>query len=221
MDREDRTYGRIEENKVAAGLARTGCHVRAIDPESRGGARPHRRHGGAQVVPRPRLRLFLERRQIGEPRPHVARLHGGTLQLLHTRHRLAGAPVRDDAGEALAPLVERLPHLARRVIEDQGRCHVKTTSFGVSGAAGAAAVGVLPSMRSRISLPAVMSPCDALTTIARATACSMSTGGGGSGTNGCSSSCRIARRIIRLALLSSVVSSVVVINSSPVRGGGW
>src|SRR3981189_177606 len=35
MDREDQTYGRIEENKVAAGLARTGCHVRAIDPESR------------------------------------------------------------------------------------------------------------------------------------------------------------------------------------------
>ena len=51
----------------------------------------------------------------------------------------------------------------------QGRCHVKTTSFGVSGAA---AVGVLPSTRSRISLAAVMSACDALTTIARETACS-------------------------------------------------
>src|SRR5262245_32782222 len=35
MDRENQTYGRVEENKVAAGLARAGHHVRPIDPQRR------------------------------------------------------------------------------------------------------------------------------------------------------------------------------------------
>jgi hypothetical protein len=82
--------------------------------------------------PSDRLRLLEERRQIRKARPRLAARERGALQVLHARHRLAGAAMGHDAGEALAPPVEGGELRAGRVVDDQlGFLHGMFTCFEV------------------------------------------------------------------------------------------
>ena len=93
-----------------------------------------RRHRRAQVVPRHRLRLPQERRQIGEARPHRAGSQRLLLQLVDARDGLAGAAVGHDAGEALGPGMERSELHARPVVDLDLQCRslleLQCRSFG-------------------------------------------------------------------------------------------
>ena len=84
--------------------------------------RAQRRHGRAQIVPRHRLRLLEKGREIGEARPDLVRLSRAELQVVDTGHRLAGAAVRHDAGEALAAAMEGDELSALYVVDDELGC---------------------------------------------------------------------------------------------------
>jgi hypothetical protein len=84
--------------------------------------RAQRRHGRAQIVPRHRLRLPQERREVGEPRPDLVRLSRAALQVVDAGHRLAGAAVRHDAGEARGPVVEGSELSTLYVVDDELGC---------------------------------------------------------------------------------------------------
>jgi hypothetical protein len=109
--------GAIEPHLPAAGIvdAQLGF-VRARS------GRAQRRHGRAQIIPRHRLRLLEEGREIGEARAHAQALACRALQVVDAGHRLAGAAVRHDAGEALGPVVEGDELSARCVVDDKLGC---------------------------------------------------------------------------------------------------
>jgi hypothetical protein len=71
----------------------------------------------AQIIPRHRLRLAQERREIGVARPHLLRSRRTAVQIVDAGHGLAGAAVRHDAGEALRAAVEGDELPARPVVE--------------------------------------------------------------------------------------------------------
>ena len=109
--------GAVEPHLAAFGI---------IDPQLalvHGGAVPaQRRHPRTQVVPRHRLRLPQERRQIGEARPLQLAFQRLLLQLVHARDGLAGAAVGHDAGETLGPGMERSELRARAVVDLELQC---------------------------------------------------------------------------------------------------
>jgi len=78
-----------------------------------------RRRRRAQIVPGHRLRLLEEWRDIRETRANFRAPHRRVLQVLDARHRLAGATVRHDASEALAPDMKGLEFAARCVVGDE------------------------------------------------------------------------------------------------------
>src|SRR6266540_2197577 len=80
-----------------------------------------RRRRRAQIVPRHCFRLLEEGRDIRETRANFRAPHRRVLQILDAGHRLAGAAVRHDAGEALAPDMEAFELAARRVVGDEVR----------------------------------------------------------------------------------------------------
>jgi hypothetical protein len=91
-------------------LSRLAVRVRAILAQ--------RRRRRAQIVPGHRLRLLEGWRDIREPRANFRAPHRRVLQILDAGDRLAGAAVRHDAGEALAPEMKALELAARRVVDD-------------------------------------------------------------------------------------------------------
>jgi hypothetical protein len=74
------------------------------------------------MAPRHRLRLLEEGREIGEARPNLVRLSRAELQVVDAGHRLAGAAVGHDAGEALAAVVEGDELSALYVVDDELGC---------------------------------------------------------------------------------------------------
>jgi hypothetical protein len=76
-----------------------------------------RRHRRAQVVPRHRLGLAQEWRDIGETRPHALASQRVALEFLDAGHGLAGAAVSHDAGETLGAVVEGVELVAGLVVE--------------------------------------------------------------------------------------------------------
>jgi hypothetical protein len=73
----------------------------------------------AQIVPRHRLRLLEEGREIGEARANFSARHRRALQILDAGDRLAGAAVRHNAGEAFGPDMEAFELAAGRVVGDE------------------------------------------------------------------------------------------------------
>ncbi len=63
--------------------------------------RARRRHGGAQIVPGHLLGLPQERRQIGEARAQLLAQKRAAMQIVNAGDGFSGAPMGDDAGEAL------------------------------------------------------------------------------------------------------------------------
>jgi hypothetical protein len=74
----------------------------------------------AQIIPRHRLRLAQERREIGVARPRFLRSRRAAVQIVDAGHGLAGAAVRHDAGEALPAAVEGDELPARLVVDEDG-----------------------------------------------------------------------------------------------------
>ena len=106
-----RIVGAVEPDLSAIGII--GAQLALVRRCSR---RPPRRHRIAQIIPGHRFRLLEERREVGETRPNGARAQCRPLQVVNACHRLAGTPMRDDAGKTLGPCMEWRELRSRRIV---------------------------------------------------------------------------------------------------------
>ena len=111
--------GAVEAHLPALRIVHTQLalvHARAILAQ--------RCHRSTQIVPRHRLRLLEEGREIGVARANARAFDCCALEVVDAGDGLAGAAVRHDAGEALGAIVEGIELAARCVIDDEfGRWH--------------------------------------------------------------------------------------------------
>ncbi len=106
--------GAVEAHLAAAGIIGAQLalmHARAHIEE--------RRDRAAQIIPRHRLRLLKKGREIGEAGAQARAGDGRALQLVNTRHRLAGAAMGHGAGEALAARMEAEELLPLAIVEHE------------------------------------------------------------------------------------------------------
>ena len=120
----------------------------------------------AQVIPCDGLRLLEKGRHVGKARPDILGGHGAIPQLVNAGDRLARAPMRDDAGEALRAVVERHELRARNItvlaLDPQGRAEGRAVDPIISFSYGAR-----PLCQTTLLNPCATNPAPASTALAR------------------------------------------------------
>jgi len=88
--------------------------------------------------------LLEEGRKIGQARPDALARHCRTLQVVDAPHRLAGAAVRHDAGEALQSIMETEELVARLVVDNELWILHRLMLMHLQGASARSAVPTAP-----------------------------------------------------------------------------